>query len=109
MVNSNYQNYTIQTEKVNEVLRSSLLVMPEISICDSPSEGNEPEEGDYVDEYGINHGQGIEVGGVIWAPVNCGYKAATADSKGFPYGKLYQWGRNMVRVILKNMMRVYLH
>lgn len=93
VVDSNNQNYTIQTEKVNEVLRSSLLVMPEISICDSPSEGNEPEEGDYVDEYGINHGQGIEVGGVIWAPVNCGYKAATADSKGFPYGKLYQWGR----------------
>ena len=27
------------------------------------------------------------------APVNCGYKAATADSKGYPYGKLYQWGR----------------
>ena len=48
---------------------------------------------DYVDEYGINHGKGIAVGNTVWAPVNCGYKAATADSKGFPYGKLYQWGR----------------
>lgn len=49
--------------------------------------------GDYVDEYGINHGQGIEINGCIWAPVNCGYKAATENSKGYPYGKLYQWGR----------------
>ena len=48
---------------------------------------------DYVDEYGVNHGQGVMIDGVIWAPVNCGYKAATADNKGFPYGKLYQWGR----------------
>ena len=48
---------------------------------------------DYVDEYGINHGKGIAIGNTVWAPVNCGYKAATADSKGFPYGKLYQWGR----------------
>ena len=51
------------------------------------------QEGDYIDEYGVNHGQGIEIDGVVWAPVNCGYKAPTADSKGFPYGKLYQWGR----------------
>ena len=48
---------------------------------------------DYVDEYGVNHGKGIVIGGTVWAPVNCGYKAATSDSKGFPYGKLYQWGR----------------
>ena len=48
---------------------------------------------EYVDEYGVNHGKGIVIGGTVWAPVNCGYKAATSDSKGFPYGKLYQWGR----------------
>lgn len=54
---------------------------------------------DYVDEYGVNHGKGISLGGTVWAPVNCGYKAATTDAggnvtdKGFPYGKLYQWGR----------------
>lgn len=45
-------------------------------------------EGDYVDEYGINHGQGIEIDGVVWAPVNCGYHATD-----YKYGKLYQWGR----------------
>lgn len=50
-------------------------------------------EGSYVDEYGVNYGQGITLDGVIWAPVNCGYKPETPDSKGYPYGKLYQWGR----------------
>jgi len=32
----------------------------------------------------------------VWAPVNCGYVAKTGDSGedlGYPYGKLYQWGR----------------
>ena len=48
---------------------------------------------DYVDEYGINHGRGIVIGDFVYAPVNCGYKAATADDDGYPYGKLYQWGR----------------
>ena len=53
---------------------------------------------DYVDEYGVNHGKGIAIGGTVWAPVNCGYKEATVEGgvttdKGYPYGKLYQWGR----------------
>ena len=43
---------------------------------------------DYIDEYGINHGPGIEIDEVVWAPVNCGYHA-----EDFKYGKLYQWGR----------------
>lgn len=49
--------------------------------------------GHYVDEYGIDHGQGVSYNGVIWAPVNCGYRAATAEDRGYPYGKMYQWGR----------------
>ena len=42
---------------------------------------------------GVSYGKGIIIGDVIWAPVNCGYEPATSDSKGYPYGKLYQWGR----------------
>ena len=42
----------------------------------------------YIDEYGINHGPGVEIDGVVWAPVNCGYHATD-----YKYGKLYQWGR----------------
>lgn len=76
---------TIETDKVNEVKRSALLVMPAVTLEDS---GRVPQEGDYIDEYGINHGQGIEIDGVVWAPVNCGYHA-----KDYKWGKLYQWGR----------------
>ena len=43
---------------------------------------------EYIDEYGINHGQGVNIDGVVWAPVNCGYHATD-----YKYGKLYQWGR----------------
>ena len=43
---------------------------------------------DYIDEYGVNHGTGTVIDGVIWAPVNCGYHKTN-----FKYGKLYQWGR----------------
>ena len=48
---------------------------------------------DYVDEYGVNHGKGVSIGATVWAPVNCGYRAASSSDKGYPYGKLYQWGR----------------
>ena len=43
---------------------------------------------DYVDEYGVNHGKGVDIDGIVWAPVNCGYHETD-----YPYGKLYQWGR----------------
>ena len=47
---------------------------------------------DYIAD-GVNYGKGIAIGDVIWAPVNCGYEAPTDTYKGYPYGKLYQWGR----------------
>ena len=53
-----------------------------------PEPEPEPQELDYVDEYGINHGPGVEIDGVVWAPVNCGYHA-----EDYKWGKLYQWGR----------------
>ena len=73
---------TIETDKENSVPRSSLLVMPEVTL------DKVPQTGDYVDEYGINHGPGVKIGETVWAPVNCGYHATD-----FKYGKLYQWGR----------------
>ena len=56
-------------------------------------EGQEEEIVDYIDEYGVNYGPGTTIDGITWAPVNCGFKPATSESKGYPYGKLYQWGR----------------
>ena len=48
----------------------------------------DPQGFEYVDEYGVNHGQGIKIGETVWAPVNCGY-----HKDDYKYGKLYQWGR----------------
>lgn len=47
----------------------------------------------YIDENGGNYGDGVLIGGTLWAPVNCGYKPKDGTNKGYPYGKLYQWGR----------------
>lgn len=43
---------------------------------------------DYIDEYKVNHGEGVLIAGTTWAPVNCGYHA-----ENYKFGKLYQWGR----------------
>ena len=83
VTDTNKKTYVISTSKVNTVYRSSLLAMPALSLSDFDAR-----KGDYVDEYGINHGQGISVGGYVWAPVNCGY-----HKDDYKYGKLYQWGR----------------
>ena len=72
------------TAKKNAILRSGILRMPEKEYVGE----RVPQEGDYIDEYGINHGQGVKIGETVWAPVNCGYHATD-----FKYGKLYQWGR----------------
>jgi uncharacterized protein (TIGR02145 family) len=56
--------------------------------CSEKLSNNTNDYQDYIDEYGVNHGRGVEIDGVIWAPVNCGYHATD-----FKYGKLYQWGR----------------
>lgn len=78
----------IETDKANEVKRSTILVMPAVTLAAPENEDPEIPSRDYVDEYGINHGQGVEIDGVVWAPVNCGYHATD-----YKYGKLYQWGR----------------
>ena len=91
--------WTYSKSVTNTIARKSLKLMPAVTLggtIGGDIEGGESEEelepepqsGDYVDEYGINHGQGIKIGGTVWAPVNCGYHATD-----YKYGKLYQWGR----------------
>ena len=75
---------TIETSKANEVKRTTLLTMQEVEV----EIVRVPQDGDYIDEYGVNHGQGVKIGETVWAPVNCGY-----HKDDFKYGKLYQWGR----------------
>ena len=91
------QNGTVTALSDGTATITALAVGGESASCEvevkSPVTFAEGDYKDYVDELGVNHGKGIAVAGVIWAPVNCGYEPATADYKGYPYGKLYQWGR----------------
>ena len=80
--------WTYSNTVTNSIDRKTLKLMPTVSVGGSTDKGGEAGPDDYVDEYGINHGPGVEISGVIWAPVNCGYHA-----KDYKYGKLYQWGR----------------
>ena len=75
------------TSKTIRIERNTLSRMAALALEDGE------ERNIYIDEYGVNQGPGITIDGITWAPVNCGYKPATADSKGYPYGKLYQYGR----------------
>ena len=56
-----------------------------------------PQQGEYIvtDESGKRtyYGVGTSIDGITWAPINCGYEPSTATSKGYVWGKLYQWGR----------------
>lgn len=70
-------NTTILAIAGGKVGACSLTVSPRIVSFD-----------DYIDEYGVNHGHGVEIGLTIWAPVNCGY-----HKDDYKWGKLYQWGR----------------
>ena len=70
-------------------MKKILFAMPVLSVLLLGCHKAEiPNANDYIDEYGINHGPGVEIDGVVWAPVNCGY-----HKDDFKYGKLYQWGR----------------
>ena len=83
--------WTYSNTVTNTISRKTLKLMPSVTLGGSVGgdiEGGDVSKGDYVDEYGVNHGQGIEIGGVVWAPVNCGY-----HKDDYQYGKLYQWGR----------------
>ena len=88
VITLNISGNTTAEARSAEVLVTTTSGIISQSIAINQLGGNPPQPGDYVDEYGINHGQGVKIGEVIWAPVNCGYHATD-----FKYGKLYQWGR----------------
>ena len=80
---------TLSASASNTVGRSKILKMPvAAAVIAQPLENRS-----YVDEYGVNRGRGVEIDGVVWAPVNCGYRGSSSSDRGYPYGKLYQWGR----------------
>lgn len=87
--------WTYSKDVTNTINRKSLKLMPSVSMggtIGGEIEGGDvpvAKPGDYVDEYGINHGQGVQMSdGTTWAPVDCGYHAEL-----HPHGKFYQFGR----------------
>ena len=87
------------TEGNRRVVRTGLRqIITAENILKMPIVNYDPHVNEYivVDEHGNStyYGAGVEVGGAVWAPVNCGYEPATSDgNKGFPRGKYYPWGR----------------
>ncbi len=79
----------------NSIVRSKILSMPIFEYSD-----NVPfRQYSYV-ENGVDRGKGYSIlldnvlGFRYIAPVNCGYEPYISETqKGYPYGKLYQWGR----------------
>ena len=73
-------------------MKKSLFILAAVAMVAAglSASGQSIPKRDYIDEYGINHGKGVEIEGAVWAPVNCGYHATM-----YPYGKLYQWGRKV--------------
>ena len=49
-------------------------------------------------ENGVYLGEGVEINGLLWAPVNCGFEKAIKSDKvsynGYTWGKLYLWGES---------------
>ena len=94
LINTNKGSYYKEVpnqngEITNEIKAGKILKMPELNTKNmAPA---------YI-ENGVYYGDGIALPAgegktIIWAPVNCGYEPANGSYKGYPYGKLYQWGR----------------
>ena len=67
----------------NALVRAQITTMPSLDFVESTN---------YIDN-GVDYGAGTTIGSTTWAPVNCGYEPVNGSYKGYPYGKLYQWGR----------------
>ena len=91
--------WSSSSESVATVDETGLVTPVSVGVADISAEAGgivsscrvtvvKPEFMDYIDEYGVNHGKGIKIDDIVWAPVNCGYHETD-----YQYGKLYQWGR----------------
>lgn len=78
----------VRTNEAKIVEAGRILKMP--AVCYTPQSDEYIEVQDGKKLY---FGHGIQVGEQVWAPINCGYKPASATSKGHQYGRYFQWGR----------------
>lgn len=89
-INTNKGTYYKSTAD-KEIINSVILKMPALDLTDFENSMSYVENGVYL-------GEGVELPAgegktIVWAPVNCGYEPANGSYKGYPYGKMYQWGR----------------
>ena len=89
-INTNKGTYYKSTTN-KSIKESVILKMPPLDLTDFENSMPYVENGVYLGEgIALPAGEGKTI---IWAPVNCGYEPANGSYKGYPYGKLYQWGR----------------
>lgn len=66
------------------------------NILKMPIVNYDPQTNEYIvveNDKSTYYGAGVEVGGAVWAPVNCGFKPFSSAGRGYARGKYYQWGR----------------
>ena len=95
VIKTEQNTYYKSSTKGYDVAAGSVLEMKGFGL--GTSDVNINTTNSYV-ENGVYLGEGVEINGLLWAPVNCGFeKAIKSDKisyKGYTWGKLYQWGRD---------------
>ncbi len=91
LIHTNLGSYSKDIPASNSIVAGQIRLMPELIL------GTNVAPIIYM-ENGASLGNGIAIPNSdgkfnVWAPVNCGYEPANGSYKGYPYGKLYQWGR----------------
>ncbi len=89
VIKTEQNTYYKSSTKGYDVAAGSVLEMKGFGL--GTSDVNINTTNSYV-ENGVYLGEGVEINGLLWAPVNCGYEKAIGSYKGYTWGKLYQWG-----------------
>ncbi len=87
-----FQRDEADTGAMQKVNSGNAVTISRAQILSMTGFGYSKDANSYV-ENNVCYGIGVTVSGTIFAPVNCGYEPADGSYKGYPYGKLYQWGR----------------
>ena len=91
VIKTEQNTYYKSSTKGYDVAAGSVMEMKGFEL--GTSDVNKYTSNSYV-ENSVYLGEGIQIGNLLWAPVNCGYEKAIGSYKGYTWGKLYQWGRD---------------
>lgn len=86
---SNGNRRIVRTVATKTVTAGEIMKMPVVAYTPASGEYIVTETSGKKSYYGV----GTVIDGASWAPVNCGYEPATSTSRGYTWGKYYQWGR----------------